>query len=63
MGLRVPRPYANPTTFGHLTMDDWLTMDDLSRGLHDETARVAFRDWATDFIAAQGVHDIYAIHV
>eukprot|EP00959_Pyramimonas_sp_CCMP1952_P053970 1128733-Pyramimonas_sp.AAC.1 len=32
-GLRVPRPHANPTTFGHLTtMDHWLAMDDLSRG-------------------------------
>eukprot|EP00959_Pyramimonas_sp_CCMP1952_P185244 3873334-Pyramimonas_sp.AAC.1 len=41
--LRVPRPYANPTTFGHLTtMDHSLAMDDLSRGLRDEIARAFF---------------------
>eukprot|EP00959_Pyramimonas_sp_CCMP1952_P217162 4541798-Pyramimonas_sp.AAC.1 len=38
-------------------------MDELSRGLHDETARVIFRDRATDFLAAQGVHDKSAAHV
>eukprot|EP00959_Pyramimonas_sp_CCMP1952_P211330 4422869-Pyramimonas_sp.AAC.1 len=36
-------------------MDHWLAMDDLSRGLRDETARVTFRDRAAVFIAAQGV--------
>eukprot|EP00959_Pyramimonas_sp_CCMP1952_P214714 4493437-Pyramimonas_sp.AAC.1 len=62
-GLKGPRPYANPTTFGHLTtMDHWPGMDDLSRGLQDETARVTFRDRATDFIAAQGARDKSAIH-
>eukprot|EP00959_Pyramimonas_sp_CCMP1952_P366102 7667669-Pyramimonas_sp.AAC.1 len=62
-GLRVPRPYANPTTFGHLTtMDYWLAMDDLSLGPRDETACVTFRDRATYFISAQGVHDKSAIH-
>eukprot|EP00959_Pyramimonas_sp_CCMP1952_P317467 6644311-Pyramimonas_sp.AAC.1 len=30
-GLRVPRPCANPTTFGHLTtMDHWLAMDPIA---------------------------------
>eukprot|EP00959_Pyramimonas_sp_CCMP1952_P175765 3672639-Pyramimonas_sp.AAC.1 len=43
-------------------MDHWLAMDDLSRGLHDETARVTSRDRATDSMAAQGVHDEPAIH-
>eukprot|EP00959_Pyramimonas_sp_CCMP1952_P043525 910252-Pyramimonas_sp.AAC.1 len=43
-------------------MDHCLAMDDLSRGLHDETARATFRDRATDFIAAQGAHDKSAIH-
>eukprot|EP00959_Pyramimonas_sp_CCMP1952_P163806 3424729-Pyramimonas_sp.AAC.1 len=38
-------------------------MDELSRGLHDETARVSFRDRATDFLAAQGIHDKSAVHV
>eukprot|EP00959_Pyramimonas_sp_CCMP1952_P029317 615518-Pyramimonas_sp.AAC.1 len=28
-------------------------MDELSRGLHDETACVTFRDRTTDFLAAQ----------
>eukprot|EP00959_Pyramimonas_sp_CCMP1952_P244659 5114155-Pyramimonas_sp.AAC.1 len=54
--LRAPRAYANPTAFGHLTtMDHWLAMDYLSRGLHGETARVTS-------MAAQGVHDKSAIH-
>eukprot|EP00959_Pyramimonas_sp_CCMP1952_P400135 8383574-Pyramimonas_sp.AAC.1 len=35
-------------------------MDDLSRGLRDETACVTFRDRATDFLAAQGAHDKFA---
>eukprot|EP00959_Pyramimonas_sp_CCMP1952_P181924 3803982-Pyramimonas_sp.AAC.1 len=38
-------------------------MGDLSRGLHDEPARVTFRDRATDFLAAQGVHDKSAVHI
>eukprot|EP00959_Pyramimonas_sp_CCMP1952_P376488 7885904-Pyramimonas_sp.AAC.1 len=44
-------------------MDHWFAMDELSRGLHDETACVTFRDRATDFLAAQGVHDKSAVHV
>ena len=63
-GLKVPRPYANLVVLGHLTtMDHWFAMDDLSRGLHDETACVTFRDRATDFLAAQGVYDKFAVHV
>eukprot|EP00959_Pyramimonas_sp_CCMP1952_P294853 6166862-Pyramimonas_sp.AAC.1 len=38
-------------------------MDELSRGLHDETACVTFCDRAADFLAAQGVHDKSAAHV
>eukprot|EP00959_Pyramimonas_sp_CCMP1952_P335545 7025879-Pyramimonas_sp.AAC.1 len=38
-------------------------MDELSRGLRDETACVTFRDRATDILAAQGVHDKSAVHV
>eukprot|EP00959_Pyramimonas_sp_CCMP1952_P456444 9473172-Pyramimonas_sp.AAC.1 len=34
-------------------MDHWFAMDELSRGLYDETARVTFRDRATDPLAAQ----------
>eukprot|EP00959_Pyramimonas_sp_CCMP1952_P301154 6301004-Pyramimonas_sp.AAC.1 len=44
-------------------MDHWLAMDDLSRGFHDETACVTFRDRVADFLAAQGVHDKYAVRV
>eukprot|EP00959_Pyramimonas_sp_CCMP1952_P237485 4963086-Pyramimonas_sp.AAC.1 len=38
-------------------------MDDLSRGLRDETACVTFRDRADDFLAAQSVHDKSAVYV
>eukprot|EP00959_Pyramimonas_sp_CCMP1952_P383021 8025871-Pyramimonas_sp.AAC.1 len=62
-GLKFPRPCANPTSFGHLTtVDHCLAMDELSRGLHDETACMIFRDRATAFLAAQGVHDKSAVH-
>eukprot|EP00959_Pyramimonas_sp_CCMP1952_P276637 5782354-Pyramimonas_sp.AAC.1 len=44
-------------------MDHWFAMDELSRGLHDETACVSFRDRATDFLAAQGARDKSAAHV
>eukprot|EP00959_Pyramimonas_sp_CCMP1952_P411380 8620422-Pyramimonas_sp.AAC.1 len=44
-------------------MDHLFAMDELSRGLHDETACVTFRDRATDFLAAQGAHDKSAVHV
>eukprot|EP00959_Pyramimonas_sp_CCMP1952_P395405 8285142-Pyramimonas_sp.AAC.1 len=37
-------------------------MDELSRGLRDETACVAFRDRATNFLAAQGLRDKSAVH-
>eukprot|EP00959_Pyramimonas_sp_CCMP1952_P340885 7140312-Pyramimonas_sp.AAC.1 len=43
-------------------MDRWLAMDDLSQGLRDETARVTFRDRATDSLAAQGARDKLAAH-
>eukprot|EP00959_Pyramimonas_sp_CCMP1952_P069126 1443077-Pyramimonas_sp.AAC.1 len=43
-------------------MDHWFAMDELSRGLHDEIVRVTFRDRATDFLAAQCVHDKSAVH-
>eukprot|EP00959_Pyramimonas_sp_CCMP1952_P445119 9320474-Pyramimonas_sp.AAC.1 len=38
-------------------------MDELSRGLRDETACVTLRDRAADFLAAQGVRDKSAVHV
>eukprot|EP00959_Pyramimonas_sp_CCMP1952_P403151 8446891-Pyramimonas_sp.AAC.1 len=44
-------------------MDHWLAMDDLSRGLHDETTCVTFRDLGADVFASQGVHDKSAVHV
>eukprot|EP00959_Pyramimonas_sp_CCMP1952_P426410 8931339-Pyramimonas_sp.AAC.1 len=44
-------------------MDHWFAMDEHSRGLHDETACVTFRDRATDSLAAQGVHGKSAVHV
>eukprot|EP00959_Pyramimonas_sp_CCMP1952_P069671 1454404-Pyramimonas_sp.AAC.1 len=45
-------------------MDHWFAMDELSRGLHDETACVTFRDQPPDFLAAQGVHDkSAAVHI
>eukprot|EP00959_Pyramimonas_sp_CCMP1952_P209393 4380617-Pyramimonas_sp.AAC.1 len=36
-------------------------MGGVSRGLHDEATRVTFRDWAADFLAAQGKHDKSAV--
>ena len=57
-GIKVERPYANPTAFGHLiTMDHWFAADELSQGIHGETACVTLRDRATNFLSAIGVRD------
>ena len=51
-GIKVARPYSNPKKFGDLmTMDHWFAADELSQGLHGETACVTVRDRFTKFFS------------
>eukprot|EP00975_Prorocentrum_lima_P028728 6036477-Prorocentrum_lima.AAC.1 len=47
-----------PQNFGDsCTLDHWVALDDLSRGLRGESHGITFHDRATGWIKCGGVHD------